>query len=174
VELRAELAKGGRPETSRAAEAADNRAKRWAADERCGRIQAVRDYLRGDLDGLGLDELRELASPKLGEGEGKDQEGEGPQEMAAALGEHEELIELVLEELRERHQQGLRDLVQLSNAVIGKKDSLLKALAYNVLGRGLEDMKLCTPAERSALRELLQDVESLCSWRLAAGSGHSE
>lgn len=160
--LRGALQKGGRPETAKAAEAAESRARRLQVDEHCGRLQLVRDQVQGRLD-LRPRELRELLAPGAATATGEGPEGpEEPEELR-------ELVEEALDELRDRHQQGLRDLVQLSNAVITRKDELLKALAYDVLRRGLEDMKLCTPPERGALRELLQDVESICAWRLAGG-----
>lgn len=179
-ELRTELDRGGQPETAKSLEAAENRTRRRAADERCGQIQAVRDYINGDLEGITLEEFRELVRPKPAEPEASTAAPTGTEAGEASTTgpitdpvpsaePYQGLIEVALEELRERHQLSLRDLVQLSNAVIGRKDAHLKALAYNVLGRGLEDMKLCTPAERNALRELLKDVESLCAWRLAGG-----
>eukprot|EP00406_Dinophysis_acuminata_P074586 CAMPEP_0179258444 /NCGR_PEP_ID=MMETSP0797-20121207/25317_1 /TAXON_ID=47934 /ORGANISM="Dinophysis acuminata, Strain DAEP01" /LENGTH=298 /DNA_ID=CAMNT_0020966473 /DNA_START=1 /DNA_END=897 /DNA_ORIENTATION=- len=168
-ELRAELERGGRPETAKSHEAAESQERRRSADERCGQIQAVRDYINGDLEGITLEELRELVQPRpAGTGAAVAAPGVSTEPIPSAEAYYG-FVEAALEELRERHQLSLRDLVQLSNAVIGRKDAHLKALAYNVLGRGLEDMKLCTPAERNALRELLKDVESLCAWRLAGG-----
>jgi len=127
-------------------------------------LQVVRDYLAGSLD-ISLEELRELVRPS---GEEEDE----LEELEASPEDFEGLVGEILSEMREQHQLNLRDLVQLSNSVIGKKDAHMKALTHDVLGRGLEDVKLCTPAERNALRELLQDVESLCALRIA-GRGQS-
>uniref|UniRef100_A0A7S1WS71 Uncharacterized protein n=1 Tax=Alexandrium catenella TaxID=2925 RepID=A0A7S1WS71_ALECA len=165
-QLEEELKKGGRPETAKSLEAAETRAKRWAADERCGRIQAVRDYLKGELEGISLEELRELVRPPDAEGAEKEEEEDG---VALGLRQYDELLRAALEELREGHEQAVRDARRLCNLELGRRDALLKALAYNVLTRGLEDIKLCTPTERGALRELLKDVESVCSSRLRAG-----
>eukprot|EP00416_Gambierdiscus_australes_P032192 CAMPEP_0171083574 /NCGR_PEP_ID=MMETSP0766_2-20121228/17793_1 /TAXON_ID=439317 /ORGANISM="Gambierdiscus australes, Strain CAWD 149" /LENGTH=299 /DNA_ID=CAMNT_0011541009 /DNA_START=149 /DNA_END=1048 /DNA_ORIENTATION=+ len=167
--LQEEIKKGGRPETAKSFDYIDNQAKRLAADEHCGQIQAVRDYINGDLEGISLQELQELVSPRL-----QQQQQQQPlrrkhsrgQDSLVALGEYKNLIEVVLKELADRHAQSLSDVWTLSNRELGRKDALLQALSYNLLARGLEDMKLCTPAERVQLRELLQDVESICDGRL--------
>jgi len=159
-QLQEELKRGGRPETEKSLQAEERRAERAAMDELCGRVHAVRDFLSGDLEGVGIEELRELFAT------------EGSQQAPPAqleLGSYELVLEEALIQIRERHEQSVRDLKKLCNTVLGRKDVLLKALADNVLGRGLEDLKLCTPAELSALRELLRDVESVCSCRLRVG-----
>lgn len=171
-ELRAELSSGGRPNTEKAKEADENKARRLIADERCCQIQAIRDYLQGDLQFSSQEELWEVIRPspeaeedRLASRATAVEDGDGP-----PLEAYEELIEAVHQEVLAKHEENLRDLVQLSNVVMGRKDLHLKTLGYSVLSRGLEDTKLCTPAERNSLRELLNDVESICAWRLQQGS----
>jgi len=154
AQLQEELKKNGRPESVKSVEAEEWLQNRWTSDEQCGRIQAICDYVDGKIEDVSARELCELVrSPE---------EPPEDDELEPGLGQYQELVDLILEELRVGHAENTRNLMKLCNTVLGRKDTLLKMLAYDVIGRGLEDLKLCTPGEQAALRELLKDVETIC------------
>mmetsp|Transcript_14648 Transcript_14648/g.43787 ORF Transcript_14648/g.43787 Transcript_14648/m.43787 type:complete len:289 (-) Transcript_14648:74-940(-) len=155
-ELQDEIQEGGRPKTARSAQAAQSKRLRELTDEECGRVQAVHDYVLGKIDGdISLDELWQLVGPNDG--------SEADCHPDDLRRRYEDVLSCALEWLQTRHQESVRDLKQLYRRSLSHKDVLLEAMASDVIGRGLQDLKLCTPAEHSALRELMKDVQVVCA-----------
>merc|ERR1711865_214993 len=71
------------------------------------------------------------------------------------------LLQAALVQLDARHQENTQQLRQLTNENLGRKDAYIEMLYSNVLGRGLEDLRLCTPDEKEALKDLLVYAESV-------------
>eukprot|EP00747_Dinoflagellata_sp_TGD_P166118 gnl/TRDRNA2_/TRDRNA2_188404_c0_seq1.p1 gnl/TRDRNA2_/TRDRNA2_188404_c0~~gnl/TRDRNA2_/TRDRNA2_188404_c0_seq1.p1 ORF type:complete len:315 (+),score=90.25 gnl/TRDRNA2_/TRDRNA2_188404_c0_seq1:61-1005(+) len=164
-QLEAEIRKGGRPQTAKGLQALEDLELRHEEDEACARMQVVRDYIEGTLeqDGEKLSEEELRALFEVDE-----------QEQASATGapnfeSYQDLVEAVIAEIGEKHQLGLRDLVEFTTGVISEKEKLLRALSSDVLDRSLQDIKACSEADRDVLQELLVDAESIAKMKVKAG-----
>lgn len=144
------LGENGWPETETSQQAKDDMQRRRQAESNVMCIQAIRDFVDGSLEDLSVEELREVLR----------EPGEPDRDLNAGK-DYSNLVSAVLAELEANHQESMRELAKLTRATLGQKDAALKMLDANILGRGLEDVRLCTPPERAALKDLLADAENV-------------
>merc|ERR1719506_2244226 len=118
------------------------------------RVQTICDYVCGRLGDLSVEELREILHIA----------GVEQQDMDTNEDEcYDDLLQAVCSDLDKSHQISLNAVAQLTNEAIGHKQWYLKMLHSNVMARGLEDLRLCTSAERTALADLLANAQCIIS-----------
>eukprot|EP00931_Biecheleriopsis_adriatica_P071816 TRINITY_DN45745_c0_g1_i1.p1 TRINITY_DN45745_c0_g1~~TRINITY_DN45745_c0_g1_i1.p1 ORF type:complete len:314 (-),score=98.68 TRINITY_DN45745_c0_g1_i1:49-990(-) len=163
--LHAKIARQGRPESATALEAEENKRKRQAADERCGRLQLVRDYILGRLPEMTSEQLEELLRPEHSELEAED-----PQDETAWSEDTSEELENMLEHLQRQHAEDIAELVEFSNQIIGHKNNVLLRLERGILLTAMENPERCNQQEHAAIHDVLDDAETICNLRQAEGA----
>eukprot|EP00933_Yihiella_yeosuensis_P005168 TRINITY_DN109637_c0_g1_i1.p1 TRINITY_DN109637_c0_g1~~TRINITY_DN109637_c0_g1_i1.p1 ORF type:complete len:333 (-),score=71.16 TRINITY_DN109637_c0_g1_i1:26-1024(-) len=158
-ELRGRIARGGWPESEKGQEVEEKRERRLAADEHSMQLQAIRDYIRGDLGDLTDEELQDLLRPE--HSQRRSNEALSFDEEAV-----EETIESALEDLNEESAKRRQVLMMMSNRIIREKGEIISALNAGILRKGLQDPTSCTATEAKQLQEILEDVVVLAQRRL--------
>lgn len=161
-ELQNALRSDGAAASEKAQEAEKNRAKRIAVEVQCSKARALLDYIKGKEHGMTLEELGAFLDDR------SPAAVIAPAEVQRCLQRYEALLEAMLQQIQEEGQQRRRDLVQLSNAAITRKEFQLETLGEGALARCLEDVDLCAPEEQLALRELLPVLDHICTQRVVA------
>lgn len=177
AELREVVERKGRPKTAKALEAEEAHGRREALDDHCGRLQILRDYIKGSLPQMDPDELHELLKSR--EPEEDDWKPQDPESLDASA-------DRIIVELQKQHDKFIKELVDKFNSIIDKKNNNLKRINKGLFISSLLRPEKCALSEHATIREILDDAAALCRVRCAqnarfpketirmGGSGESE
>jgi len=155
AELQEIVARKGTPQTAKALEAEETRKRRAELDDQCGRLQILRDFIRGSLPPMETSELHELLKSEDAE---ENSSSPSPEVLDASADQ-------IIGELQQQHDKFIKELVDKFNSIIDKKNHNLKRINKGLFMSSLLRPERSSLQEHPTIREILDDAAALCRVR---------